>query len=252
MRRLRRDGEDLEAAQRRKLALVAAKAEIRADDNVLEMGCGWGSFAIETARATGCRLTGITVSREQHELATARVREAGLADRVELLLLDWRHVAGSFSRIVSIEMLESVGHENLAPFFRACARLLAPGGRAVFQAISIPDERYETYRRESDWIRKHVFPGGHLPSLGVLRGAVAAAGFAVEGVEDIGPHYATTLGRWRERLLERRVEALALGFDERALRLWKYYFSYCEAGFATGVIHDFQLVLSLPAGAATP
>jgi cyclopropane-fatty-acyl-phospholipid synthase len=165
--------------------------------------------------------------------------------------LDWRHVTGSFSRIVSIEMLESVGHENLVPFFRACARLLVPGGRAVFQAISIPDERYETYRRESDWIRKHVFPGGHLPSLGVLRGAVAAAGFAVEGVEDIGPHYATTLRCWRERLLAHRAEALALGFDERALRLWEYYFSYCEAGFATGVIHDFQLVISRPAEAAT-
>jgi cyclopropane-fatty-acyl-phospholipid synthase len=246
------EGEDLEAAQRRKLALVAARAGIGPDDHVLEIGCGWGSFAIETARATGCRLTGTTVSREQHEQATARVREAGLAGRVELRLLDWRHLTGRFSRIVSIEMLEAVGHENLVPFFRACARLLVPGGRAVFQAISIPDGRYETYRRESDWIRKHVFPGGHLPSLGVLRGAVAAAGFVVEGVEDIGPHYAATLRRWRERLLARRAEALALGFDARALRLWEYYFSYCEAGFATGVIHDFQLVLSRPAGAATP
>jgi cyclopropane-fatty-acyl-phospholipid synthase len=246
------EGEDLEAAQRRKLALVAAKAGIGPDDHVLEIGCGWGSFAIETARATGCRLTGVTVSREQHELASARVREAGLVDRVELRLLDWRHVTGRFSRIVSIEMLESVGHENLAPFFRACARLLAPGGRAVFQVISIPDGRYETYRRESDWIRKHVFPGGHLPSLGVLRSAVAAAGFAIEGVEDIGLHYATTLRRWRERLLARRAEAFALGFDERALRLWEYYFSYCEAGFATGVIHDFQLALSPPAETVAP
>jgi len=246
------ENEDLEAAQRRKIAAVAAKARIGPDDHVLEIGCGWGSFAIATARATGCRLTGITVSRKQHALATARVREAGLADRVELRLLDWRHVTGRFSRIVSIEMLESVGHENLAPFFRACARLLAPGGRAVFQVISIPDERYETYRRESDWIRKHVFPGGHLPSLGVLRSAVVAAGFDVEWVEDIGPHYATTLRRWRERLLARRAGAFALGFDERALRLWEYYFSYCEAGFATGVIHNFQLVLSLPVEATAP
>jgi len=246
------EGEDLEAAQRRKIAAVATKARIGREDHVLEIGCGWGSFAIETARATGCRVTGITVSREQHALATARVREAGLADRVELRLLDWRHVTGRFSRIVSIEMLEAVGHENLAPFFRSCARLLVPGGCAVFQSISIPDERYETHRREPDWIRKHVFPGGQLPSLGVMRSASEAAGFAVEGVEDIGPHYATTLRRWRERLLARRAEALALGFDERALRLWEYYFSYCEAGFATGVIRNFQLVLSRPAEATAP
>jgi cyclopropane-fatty-acyl-phospholipid synthase len=237
----------IEEAQRAKRLAVIRKARLGPGDHLLEIGCGWGAFAIEAARTTGCRVTGITLSQRQLEEARRRVAAAGLADRVTLEFIDYRHVEGRFDRIVSIEMLEAVGHRHLVDFFAACDRLMLRGGRQVHQVITIPDWRYDGYRRNPDWIRKHIFPGGHLPSLAALASAMAGRSrLVVEEVENLGPHYARTLRAWRERLAAHRDEARTLGFDDYFLRAWEYYFSYCEAGFAARYLGDLQLVLIRP------
>jgi len=237
--------ESLEQAQDNKMQAIIDRAEIGPEDHVLEIGCGWGGFAVEAVRRTGCRLTGITVSQEQFDWATRRVREEGLEDRIEILLTDYRHVEGQFSRIVSIEMLEAVGHPHLSVFFSILDRLLTPGGRAVLQVITIPDQKYGAYRAGSDWIRKHIFPGGHLPSLRALVAAMTAkTRLNLIAMEDIGLHYVRTLQIWRATFLERRQEVLDLGFDEAFLRKWEYYFSYCEAGFRNRLVRNYHLVLA--------
>ncbi len=237
--------EDLAQAQLRKLHMVIDKAQIGPDDHVLEVGCGWGGFALEAVRRTGCRVTGITLSEEQLKLASARVEEAGLSDRIEFKLCDYRHVTGHFDRIVSIEMLEAVGHEYFDDYFKTLDRLLKPGGRTVIQVITIPDDRYENYRLNCDFIQKHIFPGGHLPSLEALKESIGRASrFTLAGTEDIGPHYAETLRHWRMRFNAHRLAIKALGYPERLLRAWNYYFSYCEAGFDSRHIHNLQLILT--------
>ena len=239
--------EDLAAAQRRKLSMMVEKARIGPDDHVLEVGSGWGSFAIEAVRATGCRVTGLTLSEEQLKYATERVAAGGLQDRIEFKLCDYRAMTGEFDRIVSIEMLEAVGHEFLGDYFHTLDRLLKPGGLAVIQVITIPDQRYESYRRGCDFIQKHIFPGGHLPSLKALTEAIThRSGFFVEHLENIGPHYAETLRRWREALKQNEGQALSLGFSVSQLRAWEYYFAYCEAGFAARYLNDLHLVLTRP------
>ena len=243
----RSETENLEQAQRNKLWAMITKARIGAEDHVLEIGCGWGGFALEAVRETGCRVTGITLSKEQHAFACRRVAEAGLQDRITLLLRDYRHVEGRFDRIVSIEMLEAVGHKYFGDFFRCCDRLLKPKGLAVLQTITIPDHRYDRYRKGCDWIQKHIFPGGHLPSLGALCRAMAEnSRFFVEHLENIGIHYARTLREWRLRF-ERNVDKVAeLGFDRTFQRKWLYYLSFCEAAFGTRSLGNLQLVLTRP------
>ncbi|MFA5026271.1 MAG: DUF1365 family protein [Candidatus Methylomirabilota bacterium] len=222
----------LETAQRRKI-------------HVLEIGCGWGGLALEAVRHTGCRVTAATISREQHAWVERLVREAGLESRIEVRLADYRHLQGQFSKILSVEMIEAVGHRHLPDYFRALDRLLAPGGRIVLQAITMPDQKYRAYRLGSDWIRKHIFPGGHLPSLGAMLAAMAAGTrLNLVGLEDIGVHYVRTLALWRAALLARRQEVLELGFDESFVRRWVYYFSYCEAGFRNRLVRDHHLVLA--------
>ena len=239
--------ETLEQAQRNKLQSIIAKAGIGADDHVLEIGCGWGSFAITAAQQTGCKVTGITVSREQLEFARQRVLDAGLEDRIELKFCDYRNIEGPYSKIVSIEMLEAVGHAGLKPFFAACDKALQPGGRAMIQVITIPDRKYNAYRYSSDWIRKHIFPGGHVPSVGAITKAMAkGSNLHLDNLEQHGQDYAETLDRWRQILLARRQEILALGYDETFLRKWEYYFAYCQAGFTANIIDLAQLVLSKP------
>lgn len=243
----RSETENLEQAQRNKLRAMITKARIGADDHVLEIGCGWGGFALEAVRKTGCRVTGITISKEQHALALQRVAEAGLQDRITLLLRDYRHVEGQFDRIVSIEMLEAVGHKYFGDFFRCCDRLLKPQGLAVLQTITIPDHRYDRYRKGCDWIQKHIFPGGHLPSLGALCEAMAGnSRFVVEHLENIGIHYARTLREWRLRFEKNIDRVVELGFDRPFQRKWLYYLSFCEAAFATRSLGDLQLVLTRP------
>ena len=239
--------ETLEKAQRNKLRGVIAKAGIGREDHVLEIGCGWGSLAIEAAQQTGCRVTGITLSREQLHLAQQRVREEGLEDHIDLQLRDYRHIEGRYSKIVSIEMLEAVGHAGMKAFFAACDRALLPGGKVVIQVITIADRKYAAYRFSSDWIRKYIFPGGHLPSVGALANAMGSASrLRIESLEHFGLDYARTLAIWRQTLLDKRAQLHVLGYDDKFVRTWDYYFAYCQAGFAARVIDVAQLVLEKP------
>ncbi len=243
----------LDGAQLAKYRALAVKAGLNAGDHVLDIGCGWGGFAEYAAGELGCRVTGITLSEEQARFAAERMRRAGLADRVEIRIQDYRDVEGRFDALVSIEMLEAVGHRFLQTFFAACDRLLEPRGRAVLQTITIPDQRYDAYRRGTDFIRTHVFPGGHLPSLGALEDALRrSSSFTIHDVTSLGVHYAETLRRWREAFLARRGEARSLGYDEAFLRLWDFYLAICEAGFAHGTLGSVQLVLVRPGRSVLP
>jgi cyclopropane-fatty-acyl-phospholipid synthase len=234
----------LEQAQKNKLQAMIRKAAIGPDDHVLEIGCGWGSFAVEAVKTTGCRLTGVTISNAQYEYARERIRKEGLEDRAEIVLRDYREIRGPFDRIVSIEMLEAVGHKYFETFFECCDRLLKPGGVMALQFISIPDRRYENYRRGHDWIRKQIFPGGELPSLAVVMKALAnKTCLNVQGVENIGPDYARTLRDWRARFLAGIDQVAAQGFDLTFQRKWLYYLAGCEACFATGYLGDLQMVM---------
>jgi len=241
------ESDSLEQAQSNKIRTIIEKAEINSDDHVLEIGCGWGNLAIEMVRQTGCRVTGITLSKEQLQWAKQRVQEAGLEDRIDLQLCDYRHIEGRYAKIVSVEMLEAVGHAGLRPFFAACDRALLPGGKAVIQVITIPDRKYTAYRYSSDWIRKHIFPGGHLPSVGVLARAMAAeTKLNISSLEQYASDYDKTLSIWRQTLHDKRQKILALGYDDHFLRKWDYYFSYCQAGFSTRIIDLAQLVVQKP------
>ncbi len=240
-------------ASRAKLDRVCRKLSLSPDDRVVEIGSGWGSFAVHAASRYGCRVTTTTISREQHAFVGRLVRERGLSDRVEVLRSDYRDLRGTFDKLVSIEMIEAVGHAHLPRYFRVCADLLHERGEALIQAITMPDRRYRRYRRQSDFIRRHVFPGSCVPSLGaMLDAACGVAGFGATHLEDIGPHYAETLRRWRAAF-EARLDAVrGLGFDERFVRLWRFYLAYCEAGFEERYLGDVQLVLRKAGGRAAP
>ncbi|WP_321366416.1 DUF1365 family protein [uncultured Desulfuromusa sp.] len=236
--------EGLSRAQVNKIQTIIDKAGISKNDHVLEIGCGWGSFAIQAVQQTGCRVTGITLSHEQLALAQQRVQDAGLEDQIDLQLRDYRHIEGQYDKIVSIEMLEAVGHAGLQPFFTACDKALLPGGKAVIQVITIPDSKYNAYRYSSDWIRKHIFPGGHLPSIGVLaKSLTASSKLRINSLEQHGLDYGKTLDIWRQTFLEKRLEILALGYDKNFLRTWEYYFAFCQAGFDAQIIDLTQLVV---------
>ena len=240
----------LEEAQRAKYRLLAAKAGLRPGSHVLEIGCGWGGFAEVAASEFGCRVTGVTVSREQAAYASRRMARAGLEDRVSVELVDYREIAGAYDAIVSIEMLEAVGHSFLPNYFRKCDEVLKPGGRAAIQVITIPDNRYLRYRLRPDYIQRFIFPGAHLPSLRAMKRALRATTLRIADKEDLAPHYGPTLAIWRERLLARRSALFELGFDEAFLRRWEFYFAYCEAAFRTRYIADWQLVLERKGGGA--
>lgn len=247
----------LDTAQHAKIDKVIDKACITSDSHVLDIGCGWGELAIRAVQRTGCRVTGITLSREQLALANKRAHAAGVADRITFELVDYRVLAARgvhFDRIVSVEMIEAVGHEFLGTFFEAIQNLLAPQGLLVMQAITTPEERYEEYRTTTDFIQKYIFPGGICPSFEALVTAMAKnSELCVEGVENIGPHYATTLKEWRRRFLasEKKGDVAAAGFDDVFVRKWMYYFCYCEAGFATRTLGVLQIVFSQSRNTAT-
>ncbi|KAJ8434857.1 hypothetical protein Cgig2_022136 [Carnegiea gigantea] len=223
------------------------KARVEEHHELLEIGCGWGSLAIEVVKKTGCRYTGITLAEEQLKLAEQRVKEAGLEDRIRFLLCDYRQLPSShkYDRIISCGMLEHVGDEYYEDFFRQCESLLADNGVLVVQTISIPDERFDGYKRSSDFIREYIFPGGCLPSLSRITSAMATASrLCVEHAENIGVHYAQTLRCWRRNFLENQSKIHSLGFDEKFMRVWEYYFDYCAAGFITRTLGDYQIVFS--------
>jgi cyclopropane-fatty-acyl-phospholipid synthase len=235
--------QSLADAQRNKYRVIAERAGLRADQHVLEIGTGWGGFALYAAGELGCRVTSVTISPAQHRLATERVRDAGLADRVEILLRDYREVQGTYDAIVSIEMLEAVGAEYFETFFQACDRALKPGGRMSLQTIAFPDVAYAPQRRGANWIQTYIFPGGLLPSLAAIERSLHPTRLLIRRVDDIAPHYVRTLAMWRERFLGQLDEVRAMGFDDRFVRMWDYYLSISQAGFDTGVCQDYQIVL---------
>ncbi len=220
-------------------------AGVTAGQRLLEIGSGWGALAVVAAQRYGVQVTSVTLSAEQLEATRERAQAAGVADRISFELRDYRDVHGEFDAIVSVEMIEAVGHEYLGSFFAACDRLLAPGGRVVLQAITVPDQIYEDYRRSWDWLRKRISPGGHAPSLGALCEAMSRdSRFAVQSIRNIGPHYALTLKHWREHYESQCEELAEIGYDSRFQRTWSYYLSYCEAGFAARSFCDLQMVLA--------
>lgn len=242
-----RPGQELAEAQQNKYRKLARSLGLRPGMRVLEIGCGWGGFALLAAREFGVQLTCVTLSEEQLKLARERVRKAGLENRIEIRLQDYRTIEGQFDAIVSIEMLEAVGHQYLRDYFRQCHRLLSPEGRLGLQVILCPDNRYDTMRKSVDWIKRHIFPGGQLPSYAAIQKAVQSTGdLFLQGFDSFGNHYAQTLKIWRERFNEHLEAVHKLGFDETFVRKWNYYLAYCEAAFATHNITVSQMVFSRP------
>lgn len=242
----------LDEAQSAKLDMIIRKARLSPKCHVMEIGCGWGEFAIRAAKQTGCRVTGITLSDEQCHFARTRVSAAGVSHLVNIKLVDYRTLPGAgvkYDRIVSIEMLEAVGHEFLGDFFATMDAILKPSGLAVLQVITTPELRYADYRSSADFIQKHIFPGGVCPSMeAVISASAKSSSFTLEEAENIGVHYATTLKDWRRRFLvsNESGDVAKAGFDEMFVRKWVYYFCYCEAGFASRTLGTMQLVFSRP------
>jgi cyclopropane-fatty-acyl-phospholipid synthase len=237
-------------AQRAKYRRMAEGAGLREGMHVLEIGSGWGGFAIYAAGELGCRVTSITISREQHDLARERVREAGLEHLVDIQMRDYRDIEGQYDAVVSIEMLEAVGAEFHATYFEAVDRALRPGGRFSLQVITFPDAMYEAQRRGANWIQTYIFPGGLCPSLAVIERSLHGTRLLLRDARDIGPSYALTLRAWRMRFMEHLDAVRAQGFDDRFIRMWEYYLALCEGGFATGIAQDHQIVLEKGRGLA--
>ena len=242
-----RDDDTLETASTRKLERICAKLDLCANDRVIEIGTGWGGFAIHAARNYGCHITTTTISREQYELACERVRAAGLQDRVEVVLRDYRDLDGRYDKLVSIEMVEAIGHQYLDDYFGKVGGLLKPDGMALIQAITIEDHRYAQALRAVDFIKRYIFPGSFIPSVSAMLAATArASDLKLFDLEDIGPSYARTLAAWRERFHARSAQVRALGYDERFVRMWDFYLAYCEAGFRERSTGDVQMLLVKP------
>lgn len=226
---------------------ICRKLDLQPEDQILEIGTGWGGFALHAARHYGCRVTTTTISREQHDHACRQVSKAGLTDRITLLRQDYRDLSGCYDKLVSIEMIEAVGHRFLPTFFRCCSNLLKPDGLLLIQAITFPDHLYEAYRHTVDFINRYIFPGSCIPSLTALSQAAArASDLRLVNLEDITPHYARTLRAWRTRFLHHREDVRSLGYPESFCRMWEYYLCYCEGGFEERYIGDVQLLFAKP------
>ncbi len=242
-----RRGMSLEQGATAKLELVCRKLDLRPEDHIVEIGTGWGGFAVHAASTRGCRVTTTTISREQYEHARARVAQAGVGDRVSVLCEDYRDLEGRYDKLVSIEMIEAVGWRDFPTFFERCSELLRDDGRMLLQAIVIDDRAYEVEKASRSFIRTHIFPNGCLPSQEVIARCVARlTDMRTVGLEDLTPHYAETLRRWRANFEAAAARLEGLGYDERFRRLWRMYLSYCEAGFAERRIGLVQLLLAKP------
>jgi cyclopropane-fatty-acyl-phospholipid synthase len=238
----------LAEAQRAKYRAIAELAGVQAGDHVLEIGTGWGGMALYLAGEQEARVTTVTISQAQHDLARERVEAAGLEDHVDVQLRDYRELQGEYDAVVSIEMLEAVGAEYYGDYFDAVSRSLKPGGRAGIQVITFPHDAYLAQLRGANWIQRYIFPGGVLPSLAAIESSLEATGLLVERVRDIRDSYALTLKTWRESFFEHIEEIRAMGFDDRFIRMWDYYLSISEAGFRTGMTQDLQLSLAKARG----
>nr|WP_313408652.1 cyclopropane-fatty-acyl-phospholipid synthase family protein [Pseudomonas sp.] len=249
----RREDDSLEQAQLNKLERICQKLALQPSDHLLEIGTGWGSMALYAATHYGCRVTTTTLSREQYAYTERRIRELGLEGRVTLLLEDYRDLEGQYDKLVSIEMIEAVGHRYLPTYFEQCARLLKPEGLMLLQAITIRDQRYEQACRSVDFIQRYIFPGGALPSMQKMLDVVTRhTDFNLHHMEDFGLHYARTLRLWHENLRQARQRLEQLGYDDYFYRLWEFYLCYCEGGFLERTIGTAQLLLAKPAARPAP
>jgi len=234
-------------ASRAKYRRICEKLELTSNDQVVEIGTGWGGFAIFAAKHYGCRITTTTLSPAQHKLAAERIRQAGLEHKITLLLKDYRHIEGRFDKLVSIEMIEAVGHQYLDTFFATCSRLLHQTGMMALQAITIQDQEFEPYKRSVDFINRYIFPGGCVPSVAAISTTIArATDLKIFHLEDITPHYARTLREWRQRFFSNIDEVRRMNFPDAFIRMWEYYLCYCEGGFTERYIGDVQMLLTKP------
>lgn len=238
---------DLESAQTAKYDSLCQSLKLTPADHVLEIGTGWGGFAEYAAKTYGCKITTVTISKEQHAYATERLQKAGLSDRVEVLLRDYRHIEGVFDKVVSIEMIEAVGAQYLDTYFKKIQSVLKPDGVLALQAIICPDSRFESFKKNVDFIQKHIFPGSLLPSIAAINESVNKTGdLFMFGLKDLGRSYGTTLAAWRERFNANIDQVAQMGFDETFIRKWNYYFAYCEAAFTMRNINVVQMVYTRP------
>ncbi len=237
----------LEQASWNKVDRICRKLRLTPSDHLLEIGTGWGTMAIHAARHYGCKVTTTTISKAQHELASQRVRQEGLEDRITILLKDYRDLTGTYDKLVSVEMIEAVGHQYFGTFFQKCSELLTPEGAMLLQAITIADQNYEQARKSVDFIQHFIFPGSCIPSNQVIADCVARnTDLRIFHVEDITPHYAETLRHWRQRFLRNQDKVRELGFSDEFQRMWDFYLCYCEGGFEERVIGDVQVLMTKP------
>jgi cyclopropane-fatty-acyl-phospholipid synthase len=242
-----RPGMTREEASAAKLERVCEQLAIGPDDHVLEIGTGWGGFAMYAAATRGCRVTTTTISRQQHDYAVQRIRRAGLDDRVTVLMRDYRDLRGRYDKLVSIEMIEAVGWQHIGRFFSRCSDLLTPHGAMLLQAITIDDRAYEVEKASKSFIKEYIFPGGCLPSMEVIMRQVARrTDLQAVGLQDITASYVETLRRWRHNFAANHDALSGIGYDERFRRIWNLYLAYCEGGFAERRICDVQLLLAKP------
>lgn len=241
------DTHNLQAASELKLKTICDKLHLKPSDHVVEIGTGWGGFAIYAAKHYGCKVTTTTISKQQYELAIERVSNAGLVGEVTLLLEDYRHLEGQFDKLVSIEMVEAVGHKFYDTYFAKVATLLKPDGMALIQAITIADQRYENAKNSVDFIQRYIFPGSCIPSnTAMLTSVTNNSDLRLFDLEDIGPHYATTLSLWRDNFFANIQQIRKLGYSEEFIKMWDFYFSYCEGGFKERALGDVHLLLAKP------
>lgn len=237
----------LHEAQLQKLDDICQHLQLKPGEAVIEIGTGWGGFALYAAKHYGVNVTTTTISEEQHAYAEAQIKAQGLQDQITLLKEDYRHLQGKYDKLVSIEMIEAVGHRFLPTFFQTCNQLLKPTGKMLIQAITIADQRYDRYRKQADFIQRYIFPGGFLPSVEVMNKQIARhTDLKVVGLSDIGLDYAVTLKHWSERLKAVRCELPGLGLDQQFYRMWQFYFHYCEGGFRERLISTVHLVAEKP------
>ncbi|SIR99565.1 cyclopropane-fatty-acyl-phospholipid synthase [Aquipseudomonas alcaligenes] len=243
----------LEQAQLNKLERICQKLDLKPEDHLLEIGTGWGSMALYAATHYGCRVTTTTLSRQQYEYTRQRITEQGLEGRITLLLEDYRDLQGQYDKLVSIEMIEAVGHRFLPTYFKQCAHLLKDDGLMLLQAITIRDQRYEQARKSVDFIQRYIFPGGALPSVNkMLQVITAETDLNLHHMEDFGLHYARTLRLWHDNLRQARHRLEQLGYDDYFYRLWEFYLCYCEGGFLERTIGTAQLLLAKPGARPAP
>lgn len=241
------DDANLEQAQRHKLETICQRLSLKPGETLLEIGTGWGALAIYAAQQYGAQVTTTTISDEQYNYTKARIESLGLGDRITLLKQDYRALSGEYDKLVSIEMIEAVGHEYLAGFFATCNKHLKPDGKMLIQAITISDQRYHSYRKSVDFIQRYIFPGGCLPSISIMTKNVSnKTDMVVTGLHDIGQDYARTLHHWHQRFDGALESVKALGYDDTFIRLWKFYFSYCEGAFLERRISSVHLIAAKP------